>query len=209
MVNIKLHHFANGEVGEIKLDSHFFLEDIDVDLLYKTVKMERTNARQGTASTKTRSEVTGSNRKPWRQKGTGRARHGSRKTPLWVGGGVTFGPQPKDYNYRLPKKMKSKAKRTALSARFKEGKLKLIDTIAFEEPGTKQGIDLLNKLDFDDKVLIIISPEEENIAVKKSFSNIPHAKCLLTNGVNVYDILKHEELLITKQAFDELVERLS
>lgn len=209
MVTINLHHFEDSQVEEINLDSQFFVDDIDVDLLHRAVNMERTNSRQGTASTKTRSEVKGSNRKPWRQKGTGRARHGSRKTPLWVGGGVTFGPQPKDYSYHLPKKMRRKAKRTALSVRFKEDKLKLIDTIAFEEPRTKQGIELLDKLDFTDKVLIIVSPEEETIAVKKSFSNIPHAKCLPAGGVKVYDILKHEELLITKQAFEELVERWS
>jgi large subunit ribosomal protein L4 len=186
-----------------------FFEDVDVDLLYKAVKMQRTNERQGTASTKTRSEVKGSNRKPWRQKGTGRARHGSRKTPLWVGGGITFGPKPKNYSYNLPKKMKNKAKKMALSVRYNEGKLKLIDTIDFEKPKTRDGIDLLSRFDFEGKILIIVTSEENNLPVKKSFSNIPNVACLPTCGVNVYDILKHDELLITERAFEELEEKLS
>lgn len=209
MPTINLYHFDSHDNEKIEIDSGLLLEDIDIDLLYRAVKMQRTNRRQGTASTKTRSEVKGSNRKPWRQKGTGRARHGSRKTPLWVGGGITFGPKPKDYSYRLSKKIKRKAKRMALSVKYREGGLKLIDQISFDQPKTKEGINLLNRLDFDHKVLIITSAEENNLPVKKSFSNIPKVKTLPACGVNVYDILNHEQLLITKSGFEELEERLS
>lgn len=209
MLTINLYHFDSHDNEKIEIDSGLFLEDIDADLLYRVVKIERASKRQGTASTKTRSEVKGSNRKPWRQKGTGRARHGSRKTPLWVGGGITFGPKPKDYSYRLPKKMKKKAKRMALSVKYSEDKLKLIDKISFDQPKTKEGINLLNRLDFAHKVLIIISSQEDNFPLKKSFSNIPKVKTLSACGVNVYDILNHEQLLITKSGFEKLEERLS
>lgn len=209
MPKINLHHFDQSVPEKMEIDVGLFEEEMNVDLLHKQVKMERVNKRQGTASTKTRSQVKGSNRKPWRQKGTGRARHGSRKTPLWVGGGVTFGPKPKNYTYGLPKKAIRKAKRMAFSTRFREGRLQIIDTIAFKKPNTKAGIDLLNRFDFEHKVLIIVTSDENTLPVKKSFSNIPEVKCIPLQGVNVYDILKYEDLLMTKSSLEELEERLS
>jgi len=205
---VKLHKFNGSEPEDTEVDERLFQEEINIDLLHRVVQMHLTNRRQGTASTKTRGEVAGSGKKPWPQKHTGRARHGSRQSPLWKGGGITFGPKPKDYNYKLPKKMRQKGLRAALSAKFKEAQLAIIDKLEFTEPKTKEGLKVLERFAFPAKVLIIVSTEENKREVRKSFSNIPYVKCVPARGATVYDLLKYESLLITQGALAELAERV-
>lgn len=203
----KLYKFDGGEPEEILLNERLFGEEIDKDLLYRAVQRQLTNLRQGTHSTKTRGEVAGGGKKPWPQKYTGRARHGSRRSPIWRGGGITFGPKPKEYEYKLPKRMRQKALRVALSAKYQEQQLTLIDRIHFEKPKTKEGLKLLERFNFPAKVLVIVSKGENIAPIKKSFSNIPHARCLATESATVYDLLKYESLLLTQSALKELEAR--
>jgi len=192
----------------VELDERLFGAPVNTDLLYRTVRMQLLNRRQGTSSTKTRGEVSGGGRKPWRQRGTGRARAGSRRSPLWVGGGITFGPKPRSYQLKLPKKMRQSALVSALSARAHEGKVILRDQIAFEEPKTKTALSLLDRLAARPPTLVVVGSSEYNRPVRKSFSNLPGVKCLACSGLNVYDVLRHEGLVLTLGALDELQERL-
>ncbi len=182
--------------------------DFHDDLVYRAVRTFRHNGRAGTASTEDRSQVTGSNKKPWRQKGTGRARHGSRQSPLWAGGGVTFGPEPKDWSIDLPKKMQNKAIRSALSTRYREDRFKVVDKLEFERPKTKEGLAILDELDLPENVLIILSESEDNWKVRKTFSNLPKANCIPASYVATYFILKHEAIMSTEGALEELEARL-
>ncbi|MFQ5793756.1 MAG: 50S ribosomal protein L4 [Candidatus Bipolaricaulia bacterium] len=203
-MKVKRHHFDGSAADQIELNEQVFTEPVHRDLLYRAVQMQRTNRRQGTASTKTQGEVAGVDKKPWRQKHIGRARHGSTKSNIWAGGGVVFGPKPRRYRYKLPKRMRRKALRVALSIKHREDRLMVIDRIAFEHPRTKAGIELLERFNFPDKVLVIVSSEEDHPAIRKSFSNIPRAKCLPARGANVYDLLKYEDLLVTEPALRQL-----
>lgn len=208
MAQVKLHKLNGGEPEEIALSDCLFAEEINPDLLHRVVQMQLTNRRQGTASTKSRGEVSGGGRKPWRQKGTGRARHGSRRSPIWRGGGITFGPKPREYSYKLPKKMRVKGLRMALSSKYKEDRISVVDKLEFAKPQTKEGLRVLERFGFQDKVLVILSSEEDNVSVRKSFSNIPGVKCLPVGGANVYDLIKYEDLLITQAALRKIEERI-
>lgn len=208
MVEAKQYAFEGGADPQvIALEEEVFGAEINKDLLYRTVRMQRLNRRQGTSSTKTRGEVRGGGRKPWRQKGTGRARSGSRRSPIWVGGGTVFGPKPRSYNIKLTKKMLKKALSSALSDRAKDEKIALVDHIGFETPKTKDAISLITRLGMTGTTLVVVGAGEYNRAVKKSFSNLPGVKCLACAGINVYDILRHEGLVLTNEALDELKER--
>ena len=198
-----------GEPETVKLDPNLFDAEVHSDLLHRTVRMQLLNRRQGTSSTKTRAEVQGGGRKPWRQKGTGRARAGSRRSPLWVGGGIIFGPKPKSYRVKLPKKMRAKALVSALSARGRSKKVILVDRITMEEPKTKTAVSLLQRLGVGPTALVVVAAAEENRAVKKSFSNLPGVRCLPVVALNVYDVLRHEWLVLTEQALTELKERFA
>jgi len=205
----KLYAFdGSGEPATAVLDERLFGVEVNGDLLYRAVKMQLGNRRQGTHSTKTRGEVSGGGRKPWRQKGTGRARAGSRRSPVWVGGGTMFGPKPRSYETKLPKKMRRGALRSALSDRALDGKVALIDRISFDEPRTKDAVGLLERVGVSGTTLVVVATAEYDRAVKKSFTNLPHAKCIACAGINVYDILRHEHLVLTTGAVDELKERL-
>ena len=206
MAEAKLYTFAEGtEPQAASLDDRMFGAEVNKDLLYRMVRMQLGNRRQGTHSTKTRAEVAGGGRKPWRQKGTGRARAGSRRSPVWVGGGITFGPKPRSYESKLTKKMRLGALASALSDRASEGNVALIDQLVFETPKTKAAVALLERLGFSGgKTLVVVSSKEYGTSVKKSFTNLPHAKCIACAGINVYDILRHDRLLITAGAVDEL-----
>jgi len=211
MDKVKLYTGDGTEAGEVEFPPCLLEERVDPDLLHRAVQYSLVNRRAGTASTKTRGEVRGGGRKPWRQKGTGRARHGSRRSPLWRGGGVTFGPKPREYKYKLPKKMRKKGLRMALTAKYRGGQLALVEGLQLDRPRTKEALRFLEGLGLDHgerKVLILISQAENTIPVRKSFSNIPWAKCLPAGGANVYDLLKYEDLLITQGALAELQERL-
>ncbi len=206
MVEAKLYSFT-GEAAEPEkavLDEALFGTEVNADLLYRAVRMQLANRRQGTHSTKTRGEVRGGGRKPWRQKGTGRARAGSRRSPIWVGGGTVFGPKPRSYEIKLTKKMKRGALLSALSDRAKDGKVVLIDRISFEEPKTKAALALLDRLGLSGSTLVVVGPEECVPATRKSFANLPYVKCISVRGINVYDIIRHENLLLTLSAVEEL-----
>lgn len=208
MVEIDVFSTEGEETEKFEVSDQILGLDFHNDLIYRAVRTFRNNGRAGTASTKDRSQVKGSNSKPWRQKGTGRARHGSRQSPLWVGGGITFGPEPKDWSMELPERMKNKAIRSALSTRFSEDRLKVVEKIEFDRPKTKEGLALIEKLDLPENVLIILSESEDNWKVRKTFSNLPEAKCLSASFVATYFILKYEAILSTRGALKELEERL-
>ncbi len=205
MVEAKVYSFAEGAGPQtVALDERLFGGEVNKDLLYRMVRLQMANRRQGTSCTKTRGEVRGGGRKPWRQKGTGRARQGSRRSPLWVGGGTTFGPKPRDYTMSLTKKMRAGALVSALSDRAQEGRVVLVDRMGFEEPKTKSAVALLARLGVSGSALIVVSSSEYDRAVKKSFTNLRYVKCIAGCGVNVYDVLRHDFLVMTVGAVEEL-----
>lgn len=208
MINLEVKDTEDSRVNELEVSEDLLGLDFHNDLLYRAVKAYRTNGRSGSANTKDRSEVKGSNRKPWRQKGTGRARHGSRASPLWSGGGVIFGPEPKNYEMDLPKKMRHKAIRSGLSTRYSEGNLVVVERLDFDEPKTKRGLAILDEFDLDRDTLIIVSQEEDDWRIAKSFSNIPKALYITTSQINAYEILNHAGILLTRDAVGELEETL-
>jgi large subunit ribosomal protein L4 len=193
------------KVGDIDLKDELFTVEVQTGILHDIVCMQRANRRQGTACTKTRGEVAGSGAKPWRQKGTGRARAGSRKSPIWRGGGKAFGPRPRDYSYKLPKKVRRLALRMALSARFGEGNLVVLDSFDMPEIKTKEFVKVMNNFDFDN-CLIITGDENEN--VKLSSRNAVGHKVLPVAGLNVYDILKYSKLMLEQSTLAQIEERL-
>lgn len=208
MINLEVKDSEGKGGEELEVSEDLLGLDFHNDLLYRAVKAYRTNGRSGTASTKDRSKVKGSNRKPWRQKGTGRARHGSRASPLWSGGGVIFGPEPKKYEMDLPKKMRHKAIRSALSTRFSEGTLAVVEELDFDEPKTKKGLAVLEEFDLPEDALIIVSQEEDDWKIGKSFSNIPDTLYISTSQISAYEILNHEGILLTREAVRELEDNL-
>lgn len=175
-------------------------------LLHQVVVMQLNNRRSGTASTKTRGLVRGSGRKPWRQKGTGRARVGSIRSPLWIGGGTVFGPQPRDYFYRLPKKARREALLSALSLRRREGKVIVIDKLELAETKTKLMREVLEDLGVESALIVIPQPDER---VERSARNLATVKVLRAEGLNVHDILRYEHLVFTERALGVIEERLA
>jgi len=210
MPKAKLYRFDALDAGpeEIEVPAEVFGGPVHKDLLYRAVRVFLANQRQGTAKAKTRGEVSGGGRKPWRQKGTGRARHGSIRSPIWRHGGVTFGPRPHKVRLSLPKRMRKKALISALSARLQEGGLAVIDRLGFPRPRTKDGIMLLRKLECPERTLVVVAPDEYRVPVVKSFSNIPGVSCMRSDFLSAYHVLAHEGLLVTKGALDALVGRL-
>jgi len=207
VAEIELHHFDGGQ-ETVEIEAHLVEEQPNPDLLFRAVQRELSNRRQGTASTKTRAEVAGTNRKPWRQKGTGRARAGSFQSPLWRGGGVTFGPKPRTYHVDMPRKMRRKALRVALSTKYRDSELLLLDRLAFEVPKTKEGRKLLQRIALEDKTLIVCAEQENKTAVRKSFSNLPGVTLLPSQLVTVYHLLDHDKILFTQSGLSELSERI-
>jgi large subunit ribosomal protein L4 len=193
------------KVKEITAPKDIFSVPMNDHLLYEAVINYRANQRRGAASTKTRAMIRGGGRKPWRQKGTGRARAGSIRSPLWRSGGVTFGPRPRDYSYRIPKKARRKALRSALAAKLAEKQLIVVETLDFKQPKTKEGIKLLDNLNFK-SALIVDSHENKNLML--SVRNIPKVKAVDYNYLNVYDVLNHKGLIFSQRAFDSLMEKL-
>ncbi|MBS3812412.1 MAG: 50S ribosomal protein L4 [Candidatus Acetothermia bacterium] len=208
MIELEVKKTDGSKAEDIEVSEGLLGEEFHNDLLYRAVRIYRNNGRSGTASTKSKADVTGSNRKPWRQKGTGRARVGSRASPLWRSGGVIFGPKPKEYNKDLPKKMKRKAFASALSTRYEEGNICVVEGLEFDAPKTKEALLLLASLELPKDTLIICSQVEDDWKLRKSFSNIPTANCISTSQANVYEVLKHEGILLTKSALTDLEERI-
>jgi large subunit ribosomal protein L4 len=192
-----IHPELKNEIFGVKVRPH---------LLHQMVVMQLNNRRAGTASTKTKGFVRGGGKKPWRQKGTGRARAGSSRSPLWVGGGTIFGPQPRDYSYRLPKKARKKALLSALSSKNQEGQLIVLDKLEFSEPKTKLMQKILEDLQVKNALVVLPQPDEK---VERSARNLPTVKVLRVEGLNVYDLLHHEHLILTAEALKLVEERLA
>jgi large subunit ribosomal protein L4 len=211
MPTVKVRNLKNKEVGEIKLSDAVFGVELNEALIHAAVRNFRANGRQGTSATKTRGNVSGSGRKLWKQKGTGRARIASLRSPLWKGGGNVHGPQPRDWSYSLPKKMRRGALRSALSERLREGNLIVIDEFGFKNPKTKEFLAVLGTLGLIEKknqakTLIVDSLDNANLVL--SARNVQKAKVTNSFGVNIYDLLYHEKLLFSKAAIEELANLL-
>jgi len=194
------------KVGEIPLPAVISEQPQREHLLFETVRMQLANRRSGTAATKTRAQVRGGGRKPWRQKGTGRARAGSNRSPVWVGGATVFGPQPRSYAYRMPRSARKTALRAALAQKLRQDEVVVIDAIEFDEPKTKQMVALLAQLEMGDSVLLVLAAADVN--VQKSARNLPGVKVLLSPGLNVYDLLRYRKVLMTQAAMQQISERL-
>lgn len=208
MPTLPVYDMNGAQVGEIDLNESIFSVKVNEPLLHQAVVMQAAAKRRGTAKAKTRSEVRGGGRKPWRQKGTGRARHGSRRSPLWTGGGVTFPPTPRDYSFQMPKKARRLAIKSALSAKVNSGEIKVLDALKFEAPKTKSMIEVLENLKIGaGKALIVQADFNENVV--KSARNIPGVATLSAEGLNVYDILSHDHLVITRDAVGRIEEALA
>jgi large subunit ribosomal protein L4 len=192
-------------VQELELPDEVFSYPVNDHLIYEAVVNYLANQRQGTASTKTRGEVSGGGRKPWRQKGTGRARAGSIRSPLWRHGGTVFGPKPRDYSYAIPKKARKNALKSALTAKLAENLIMVIDNINIAQPKTKEAANWLKHLNID-SALIVDSRENENLF--RSVRNLPQAKAVDEGQLNVYDVLKYRWIIFSQRAFNSLVERL-
>ena len=198
MPKVAVYNMAGAQVGEIELNDNVFGIEPNEAVMYDFVKMQLANKRQGTTSTKTRTEVRGGGRKPWRQKGTGRARVGSSRNPVWRGGGIAFGPKPRDYSYRLPQKVRRLALKSALSTKALDNKIVVVDELNFEQPKTKMMVQALEALKVGKKTLVVTA--DGNVNVTKSARNIEGVKPLRADFINVYDILKYDTLLITRDA---------
>lgn len=207
MPTVKVRNLNNNEVGEVTLADAVFGVELNEALIHAAVKNYLANKRQGTSATKTRGNVSGSGRKLWKQKGTGRARIASLRSPLWKGGGNVHGPQPRDWSYSLPKKMRRGALRSALSERLREGNIIVVDELSFEQPKTKVFLSALTTLGLTDakkraKTLIVDSLDNANLVL--SSRNVQKTKVTNSFGLNIYDLIYHEKLVLSRAAVEEL-----
>ncbi|MFC4736717.1 50S ribosomal protein L4 [Bacillus daqingensis] len=207
MPKVTLYKQDGSQAGDIELAEGVFGIEPNENVVYEAVIMQQASLRQGTHSTKNRSEVRGGGRKPWRQKGTGRARHGSTRSPIWVGGGVAFGPTPRSYGYKLPKKQRRLALKSALSSKVNENNILVLEELSFEAPKTKEMKAVLAGLSANTKTLIVTADENEAVAL--SARNLPGVTAIKASGVNVLDLLKHEKLVITQDAVKQVEEVLA
>ncbi|AOY75103.1 50S ribosomal protein L4 [Clostridium formicaceticum] len=204
MPKVAVYNVSGEQVSEIELNDNVFGVEVNQHVLYEVVKNQLANKRQGTQSAKTRAEVRGGGRKPWRQKGTGRARHGSIRSPLWVGGGTIFAPKPRNYSYTLPKKVRRLAMKSALTSKVNSNELIVLDELSLQLPKTKEMVNILNNLKVDKKALIVTG--DKNDAVVKSARNIPGVDTTSVSTLNVYDILRYDKFIITKDAVQKVEE---
>ncbi len=204
MPKVNVYNMLGELVEEMELSDAVFGVEVNEHVVYEVVKNQLANKRQGTQSAKTRAEVRGGGRKPWRQKGTGRARQGSIRSPQWKGGGVVFAPKPRDYSYSVPKKVRRLAMKSALTDKLQNNEIIVIDGMNFDAPKTKEMKNMLNNLKADKKALIVM--DEKNVNVIKSAGNIPNVATTLVNTLNVYDILKYNSFIITKEAVKKVEE---
>ncbi|HEV8368224.1 MAG TPA: 50S ribosomal protein L4 [Pyrinomonadaceae bacterium] len=202
MPTVKVRNLKNEEVGEVELSDAVFGAPLNEPLIHAAVRNFMANARQGTSATKTRGDVSGSGRKLWKQKGTGRARIASLRSPLWKGGGNVHGPQPRDWSYSMPRKMRQGALRSALSERVREGNVFVVDGWAMENPKTKDFSTSLTTLGLEGKTLIVDSLENENLIM--SARNFRRAKVVSSFGLNIYDLLYHDHLVLSRSAAEEI-----
>ncbi len=197
MAKVSVYNMEGKQVGDIELNDAVFGVEVNNHLVHMAVVNQLANNRQGTQSAKTRSEVSGGGRKPWKQKGTGHARQGSTRAPQWTGGGVVFAPKPRDYSFKMNKKEKQLALKSALTSRVQENKFIVVDAIKLEEAKTKKFAEAMNNLKVT-KALVILNENDANVV--RSAKNIPTVKTALTNTINVYDILKYDTVVIDKAA---------
>lgn len=203
MANISVYNIEGKEVGSVELNDAVFGVEVNEHLVHMAVVSQLSNKRQGTQSAKTRAEVSGGGRKPWRQKGTGHARQGSTRAPQWRGGGIVFAPKPRNYSFKMNKKEKRIALLSALTSRVQENKIIVLDDIKFEAIKTKQFASVMNNLKLN-KALVVLNDNDQNVIL--SARNIPTVKVSLTNTINVYDILKYDTLVVTKAAVETIEE---
>lgn len=204
MPKVNVYNMLGEQTEEMELKEDIFGIEVNENALHAVVKNQLANRRQGTQSAKTRAGVRGGGKKPWRQKGTGRARHGSTRSPIWTGGGVTFAPKPRDYSYKVPKKVKKLAIKSALSSKVLDKEIIVLDKLSLESPKTKEMAKILANVKADKKSLIVM--DEKDINVIKSAKNIPNVKTTLVNTLNAYDILKFDSFIITKDAVNKVEE---
>lgn len=204
MPKIEVYSIEGKKVSDVELKEEVFGIEPNEAIVHSVLVNYMANQRQGTQSTKTRSEVSGGGKKPWRQKGTGRARQGSIRAPHWVGGGIALGPKPRSYKYRVNKKERRLAIRSVLSSKVLEKELVVVDKIDFKEIKTKNMVNALNKLKVEGKTLIVLPEKNEN--VQKSARNIEGVKTSLVNTINVYDLLKYKNLVLTLDAVKKIEE---
>ena len=193
--------------GEFELPQVIFAEKPNMPVMHQAYLRQLANGRQGTASTKTRETVSGGGAKPYRQKGTGRARHGSTREPSMKGGAVVFGPHPRDYSHRMPRQMRRLALRSALSQKALDGQVRVIESFVFDEPKTKQAQELLSAIGFDNTTLVVLPAP--NYVVSRSFENLPLTKIILARNLNIRDLFSHTYLLLAKDSIELLEENFS
>ncbi len=203
MANVSVYNMKGETVGTLELNDAVFGVEVNEHLVHMAVVAQLANKRQGTQSAKTRAEVSGGGKKPWRQKGTGHARQGSTRAPQWTGGGIVFAPKPRDYTIKLNKKEKRLALKSALTSRVNEGKFIVVDQIAMDEIKTKNFKTMLDALNVN-KALVVLDSNDQNVV--RSARNIENVKTALTNTINVYDILKYNTVVTTKAAVETIVE---
>lgn len=204
MANVSVYNMEGKEVGTMELNDAIFGVKVNEHLVHMAVVQQLANNRQGTQKAKTRSEVSGGGRKPWRQKGTGHARQGSTRSPQWTGGGVVFAPVPRDYSFKLNKKEKRAALKSALTDKLANEKLVVVDKLAFDEIKTKNFVAVMSNLKVDTKALVVLNDNDANVVM--SAKNVPSVKTALTNTINVYDILNADKLVLTQDAVKTIEE---
>ena len=204
MASIEIHDATGKKTGTRDLPAEIFESNVNVPLMHQVVVAGLAGIRSGTHSTKTRGEVRGGGKKPWRQKGTGRARQGSIRSPQWVGGGVAHGPTPRDHSQKVNKKMRRGALRSALTDALQSGKLAVIDDLDWSEPKTKHAVGVLEALELAGRVLVVLPVPTESGAVEKSFRNLSHVKVAYAGGIGTYDVLLADRVLLTGAAIDRL-----
>lgn len=204
MANVSVYNMEGKEVGTMELNDAVFGVEVNEHLVHMAVVQQLANNRQGTQKAKTRSEVSGGGRKPWKQKGTGHARQGSTRSPQWTGGGVVFAPSPRDYSFKLNRKEKRAALKSALTDKVQSNKLIVIDELKFDEIKTKSFKNVLDNLKINSKSLVVLNEKDEKVVL--SARNIPTVKTALTNTINVYDILHAQTVVLTKEAVKTIEE---
>ena len=203
MANVKVFNMSGSEVGSIELNDSIFAVEVNTHVMHQAVVQYLANKRQGTQSALTRAEVRGGGRKPWRQKGTGRARQGSTRSPQWTGGGVVFAPKPRAYSFKLNKKVKRLALKSALTTKVNDGKFVVVDEINLPEMKTKEMVKVLNNLNVNKSLVVLEDANEKAVVAAR---NIPTVKTASVSTINVYDILKYDSVVVTKAAVEKIEE---
>ena len=203
MAKVSVYNIEGKVVGDMELNDAVFGVEVNTHLVHQAVVLQLANKRQGTQSAKTRSEVSGGGRKPWRQKGTGHARQGSTRSPQWTGGGIVFAPKPRDYSFKMNKKEKNLALKSVLTTKVAENKFIVVDGLNFDEIKTKNMVNVLKNLEVK-KTLVVTDDDNKNVTL--SSRNIPGVKTAFTNTINVYDILKYDKMVVAKDVISKIEE---